>query len=157
MAIYQIGGQSIHSDDPALSELLASAARAWPPYTELVQQRTRQILSLIERAVAYTLQGKPEAAVQALLKHARSSLNPRFMDTAHGILQRHGAKVAQAQALGAELQTLRVRYAAAVQVPPLGRTGTNPGGLSLRGDVPARDAEGEAPSAAADARVGAAA
>ena len=24
MAIYQIGGQSIHSDDPALSELLAN-------------------------------------------------------------------------------------------------------------------------------------
>ena len=123
----------------AFSELLASAGRAWPAYPELVQQRARQIQSLVERAVAYTLQGKAEAAVQAMLKHARSSLNPRFMDTAHGILQRHGAKVPQAAALGAELQALRERYATSVQIPPLGRTGVNPGGLSLRSDALARD------------------
>lgn len=117
-----------------VSELLASAANAHPPYVAMIKDSAAQILSLLEKAVLHSVQGDPAKSVRALLTHAERTLNPRLLETANGVLTRHHAKIADAAQLRELLNAMRERLGPVTVAPPLGRTGTNPGGLSLRSD-----------------------
>lgn len=118
----------------AYTELLTRAARPCEAHAELIQQRSRQIVGLLERAMTYSLKGQAEAAIRALLKQGESTRNPRFVEAAHGVLQRHGAKLGDASRYTEAVQAFRSRWGGVARTPPLGRTGAHVGGLSLRGD-----------------------
>jgi CheY-like chemotaxis protein len=117
-----------------VTELLAGAANAHAPYVEVIKNSAAEILTLLEKAMTHTVEGEPGKAVKMLLTQAEKTLNPRMLDTASGVLTRHGAKIPDAAQMRDLLQAMRDKIGVAVTSPPLGNTGKNPGGLSLRSD-----------------------
>jgi hypothetical protein len=116
-----------------LTELLAGATSAHPPFGELVRAAHTRIGELAEQAVTHTVQGNHRAAAQTLIAHAEKTLNAKLIDMARMTLQRHGSRVDDAAALSARAEALRERYAAGVSVAMLGQSsGRQPGALSLR-------------------------
>lgn len=129
-----------------LAELLARAADAHPAHAQRVRDVHQQLGVLTEQAMAHTLAGDPSTTVTTLLVHARRTLNGRLIETARLTLQRHRDKVADADALGTELEALRMRHA-----PPSVALGNaqarQSGGVSLRAASPAADSLRTAPPA----------
>lgn len=128
-----------------LTELLAGAATAHPPFAERVRDAHARIAEMAEQAVTHALQGNHRAAVQTLIAHAEHTLNSKLIEMARMTLQRHGSKVDDAQALSAQVDSLRERYASGVGAVTLGQaSGRQPGALNLRDARPDDDAPPEA-------------
>ena len=86
--------------------------------------------------------------MQSLIAHAERTLNAKLIDMARMTLQRHGGKVEDAQALSAQADSLRERYAAGVSAAMLGHAGgRQPGALNLRDVKPANADPAEAAAA----------
>jgi CheY-like chemotaxis protein len=135
----------------AVSELLARAAQAHAPYAEQVRQVHTAVQKTAETAMTHSISGDPAAAVQALLEHGRKTLNQKFVDTAQGVLQRHGATIADAARLGEELAALRARLGGDVHQQLLGQQ-AQAGGIRIRENSPAASsAAAAAPGTAAPA------
>lgn len=116
-----------------LTELLVGAAAAHPPFGERVRIAHTRIGEMAEQAVTHTVQGNHRAAVQTLIAHAERTFNLKLIDMARMTLQRHGAKVDDAQALLERADSLRERYARGAGATVLGQSGgRQPGALSLR-------------------------
>lgn len=116
-----------------LTELLVGAAGAHPPFGERVREAHTRIGDMAEQAVTHTVQGNHRAAVQTLIAHAERTFNLKLIDMARMTLQRHGAKVDDAQALSARADSLRARYAPGAGAAAIGQaSGRQPGALSLR-------------------------
>jgi tetratricopeptide (TPR) repeat protein len=121
-----------------LTELLAGAASAHPPFAERLREAHTRISEMAEQAVTHTLQGQHRSAVLALLIHADRTHNAKLIDMARMTLQRHGAKIEDAQALSQRADALRDLYAAGVSAAMLGQSGgRQPGALNLRDVRPA--------------------
>ncbi len=132
-----------------VTELLAGAASAHPPFAQQVRDAHTRIGEMAEQAVTHGLQGNHRNAVSSLLAHAERTLNAKLIEMARMSLQRHGSKIDDAQALSAQADSLRERYAVGVGSAALGQTtGRQPGALNLR-DAPAAAAGGTSPEAAA--------
>jgi hypothetical protein len=102
---------------------------------------------MAEQAITHTVQGNHRAAVQTLIAHAERTLNTKLIEIARMTLQRHGSKIDDAQALSAQAEALRERYASGVGAVTLGQTGgRQPGALNLRD---ARPDDAAPPDAAA--------
>lgn len=133
-----------------LTELLAGAASAHPPFTERVREAHLRISEMAEQAVTHTLQGQHRSAVLALLAHADRTHNAKLIDMARMTLQRHGPKIEDAQALSQRADALRDSYAVGVSAAMMGQSGgRQPGALNLRDVRPAEPADEEPPEAAA--------
>ena len=131
-----------------LTELLAGAAVAHPPFADRVRDAHARIAEMAEQAVTHTVQGNHRAAVQTLIAHAERTLNAKLIEMARMTLQRHGSKVDDAQALSAQADSLRERYASGVGAVTLGQTsGRQPGALNLRDARPDDAAPTEAAAA----------
>ncbi|MEO8152806.1 MAG: response regulator [Rhizobacter sp.] len=116
-----------------LTELLASAANSHPPFAERVRETHLRVGEMAEQAVTHTLQGNHRVAVLSLIAHAENTLNAKLIEMARMTLQRHSAKIDDAEALSAKADLLRDRYGARVSAVMLGQSsGRQPGGLSLR-------------------------
>lgn len=114
------------------SELLAGACRQHPAYEALVRAAHRHVGELAQQAMTHVVAGQPERAVKALIAHGGQTLNTKLMETARLTLQRHRAKIAQAQALEGLIQDQLNRYSPSSQPPALGQpSGRSAGGLSL--------------------------
>ena len=121
-----------------LTELLANAADAHPVFASQVRDAHSRIAEMAEQAVTHTVQGNHRAAVQSLIAHAERTLNGKLIEMARMTLQRHGAKVDDAQALSERVESLRERYAVGVGAVTLGQPGGRmPGALNLRDAKPA--------------------
>jgi CheY-like chemotaxis protein len=129
-----------------LTELLAGAANAHPPFAERVREAHVRIGEMAEQAVTHTLQGNHRLAVQSLIAHAENTLNAKLIDMARMTLQRHGSKVEDAPALSARAEALRERYSGGVSAALLGQgSGRQPGALNLRDSPGAPTAAATAP------------
>jgi tetratricopeptide (TPR) repeat protein len=125
-----------------LTELLAGASSAHPPFAERLREAHLRISEMAEQAVTHTVQGQHRSAVLALLAHADRTHNAKLIDMARMTLQRHGAKIDDAQALSQRADSLRDLYAVGVSAAMLGQSGgRQPGALNLRDVRPAEPAE----------------
>jgi tetratricopeptide (TPR) repeat protein len=132
-----------------LTELLAGAAGAHPPFAERVREAHLRISEMAEQAVTHTVQGNHRTAVLALLAHAERTLNAKLIEMARMTLQRHGSRIDDAASLSTQADAMRDRYAHGVSAAMLGQTGgRQPGALNLR-DVRPAEPPAEAEQAAA--------
>ncbi len=115
-----------------LTELLANSASAHPPYAERIRVQQAVILERAETCMAQSLAGDPGTAVRNLLRYGRETFNARLIDNAYQLLQKHIAKISDAQTLGSALQELRAQYGAGIGKAVLGEQKRQSGGLVLR-------------------------
>lgn len=116
----------------ALTDLLARTAGAHEPFAERVRHAHQRVTHVAEQAMAYSLAGNPAAAARGLLDSGRFSLNGKLIDNARLVLQRHHAKIPDAEALLAEADDLRRRFCAHASRLPMGDGGRRPGAMALR-------------------------
>ena len=117
----------------ALTELLAKAAVAHPPYADRLGDTLTQVLHMIEKAMRQSLAGNPRAAVLELRDDALNTQNAKVIESAWGVLKRYEARIDDAPALATEIQALRVRYASFASRPVIGdKNLRQSGGVSLR-------------------------
>jgi len=142
------------STSRAVAEMLTRAVAPHPPFADLLAQAHAKVLAMSEEAMQHALQGNPSHAVRKLLAHAEATPNAKLVDTARLTLQRHRARITDAEALDHRIAAMRERYRAAWSVPRSGLRSA--GGLSLRagtrrtpvGDLPADTAPPSGPGAA---------
>ena len=116
----------------SLAELLAASARAHEPYAERVRTAQAEILEQAETAMALSMSGNPTSAVKNLLLHGRESLNARLLDNAWQMLQKHAAKITEAEALSESVGALRQQFGTAAMRASLGEQKRQAGGLAIR-------------------------
>jgi cytochrome c-type biogenesis protein CcmH/NrfG len=116
----------------ALSELLAGAAQAHEPYADRVRIVHNKVLKLTEQAMALSMKGDPQAAVESLVGLGATTLNSKLIDTAYGVLQRYASNIPNAHVLGEAIADLRRRFSKISQRPALGEQKRQAGGLMLR-------------------------
>jgi tetratricopeptide (TPR) repeat protein len=132
----------------ALSELLGGAAQVHAPYAARVQAAYVKILKLTEQAMALSMGGDPQAAVESLVGLGATTLNSKLIETAHGVLQRYASSIATAHVLGEAILDLRKRFLKTSPRPALGEQKRQAGGLLLRTGT-AGPVSAKAPPAAA--------
>ena len=130
-----------------LTELLHASARACPAYAEQMRTCQSTVLQYSESALGLSLSGDPARGVRELLLRGRETLNTRLLDNARQVLQKHGAKIADVEALTAEIEALRDQYGHTGARPTLGDSRGRGGGLSLDHYVRTRRAPDNAASA----------
>ncbi|MGQ0708407.1 MAG: response regulator [Rhodoferax sp.] len=91
----------------SLTELLAGAAKAHPPYEERVRNCQTKVLEMAEVAMSLSMSGKPGAAVKNLLLHGRDTLSARLIDNATQVLNKHAARIEDADQFKTEVMELR--------------------------------------------------
>lgn len=116
----------------SLTELLAASAAAHPPYAERLRATQAQVLEYAETAMSLSLKGDPTHAVKNLILHGRDTLNPRLIDNAFQLLQKHNAKIPSATELMAEVKELKSRCGSIVNRGSPGEQKRQAGGLVLR-------------------------
>ncbi|MDD2926935.1 tetratricopeptide repeat protein [Rhodoferax sp.] len=118
----------------ALAELLAGSAAIHPAYAERIQTAHAQILKLAENAMALSMGGDPQAAVETLIAHGHRTLSGKLIETAYLVLHRYTDKIADAHELTDQVHELRSRYRTQITRASLGEQKRQAGGLSLRTD-----------------------
>ena len=118
----------------SLTELLAGSARLHPPYEASIREAQTKVLEMAEVAMSLSMSGNPTAAVKNLVLHGRETLSARLIDNAWQVLQKHGAKIADAQTISTEVQELRklAGVSQASNKATLGDPKRQAGGLALR-------------------------
>lgn len=120
----------------ALAELLACAANGRDDFAERIRAAQADILKLTEQAMALSIKGEPQHAVESLLEHGERTLNAKLIESAHMVLQRYSGQMADEAALTARAQALRERYRSTDIHAGLGEqanTGRAAGGVALPG------------------------
>lgn len=121
-----------YGNSRAMTDLLAAAAEPFPTYAEMVRQCHSTILKHAENAVALSVKGQPGQAVHDLLARGQETQSGKLIETAFLVLQRHAAKIAEAQSLGEQVDKLRTTYRTATTRPGSINQQRQAGGLSLR-------------------------
>lgn len=118
----------------SLTELLAGSAKLHPPYEARIRDCQTKVLEMAEVAMSLSMSGNPTAAVKNLVLHGRETLSARLIDNAWQVLQKHGAKIAEAQTISEEVQELRkiAGVNLASNKATLGDPKRQAGGLALR-------------------------
>jgi len=93
----------------SLTELLAGASHAHPPYAEQVRAGNAQVIKYAEYAMSLSLRGNPGGAVVELLARGQETLNTKLVDSADQVLLRYSAKISDGDALRARVQALRAQ------------------------------------------------
>jgi CheY-like chemotaxis protein len=119
----------------SLSELLAKAAGAYPPYAEQARAAHAKVTALAESAMNHSLNGEPRAAAKALLAHGAQTQNTKLVDMARMVLQRHAEKIGDANELLAMADELHAKLATA-GMPGFGTSQRQSGGVALRASAP---------------------
>lgn len=117
----------------SLTDLLANAAKRHPPYEAAVRSAYQRIGAIAQDALALTVAGKPAETVRMLLNQCDTTLNLKLMETARLSLERHRAKVTDADVLEADIRTRLDLFTPSCVAPPMGQSrGRSAGGLKLR-------------------------
>ncbi len=126
-----------YANTRGLTELMANACNVYPAYSDMVRECLPQINQSAEKAMAQSLAGDAEGAVRKLLQLAESSLNSKLADMAQQVLLRQRERIADADALQEEVQTVRARCGNAPTRAVLGQDGDRrPGGVVIRTRTP---------------------
>ena len=120
----------------ALTELLVCTVTGREEYTQRIRAAHTEVLKHTEQAMAMSLKGEPQDAVEALLEHGERTRNAKLIESAHLVLQRYTGRIPDEAALTERAQALRERYRttdihAGLGVQP--QTGRAAGGVSLPG------------------------
>ena len=126
-----------------ISEMLAACAKGHEPYAVLVREAHAEVLLNAEAAITLSMAGDAARAIADLLEHGRRTLNVRLIDAAFQLVQKHRAKLPDADALQAEALALKRRAGAGNRKASLGSQNRRAGGVVLRTDP--RDGEAAAP------------
>lgn len=116
----------------SVAELLIANAHLHPPYAERIQACHTKVLELAEVAVALSMGSDPAAAVRNLISHGKDTLNARLIDNAYQMLQKHAARIQDADQLETEVLRLRTLSGSANARASLGEQKRQAGGLVLR-------------------------
>ncbi len=118
----------------ATGEVLLAAARRAEPAQAVIRQCQAQVLALSEAAMTRSMAGDAAGAVRQLLEEGEKTLNAKLLELAGLIARRHGAVMADGEAL-AERAAAGVQRScrAGAQMGGIQRTGRAPGSLLLRG------------------------
>jgi len=117
----------------SLSELLARAANAHPPFMQRIRDQHTQVTALAEQAMSHSLNGEPRAAVRTLLLHGERTLNSKLIDMARMVLTRHAERIADADELMAATDRLRARCGGApAAAAVVGDAQRASGGVAIR-------------------------
>jgi hypothetical protein len=117
----------------ATTELMAHACSLCPEYSEILRAEQVVITNTAEQAMAHSLAGNPREAAKSLLDHGAQMLNAKLIDIARLVLQRHRARIPDADEMLAKADDLRKRFCAGGTQAQLGSTsGRQAGGLALR-------------------------
>lgn len=118
----------------SLTELLAGSSKLHPSYEARLRDCQTKVLEMAEVAMSLSMSGNPTAAVKNLVLHGRETLSARLIDNAWQVLQKHGAKIADVDAIRAEVQELRKLggVSQASNKATLGDPKRQAGGLALR-------------------------
>lgn len=127
-----------HTGSRILTELLARAAMAHPPFAERVQAGHAHVGRLAEAALAHVLAGRPGRAVRELLEAAGQTLSFKLMETARMTLARYRQKIDDDAELDALIEALKPRMAPQ-RSPMVENNGRKPGALVLRRPSSAAD------------------
>lgn len=126
----------------SLSELLARAASAHPPFMDRIREQHGHVTALAEQAMSHSLNGDPRATVAALLAHGEQTLNAKLVDMARLVLQRHAERIDDHDVLQADIERLRARCGNAIAPTAFNGDGARAsGGVAIRAPGPAADAE----------------
>ena len=120
----------------ALTELLACTTAGRDDFAQRIRAAHADILKLTEQAMALSLKGEPQQAVESLLAHGERTLNAKLIESAHLVLQRYTGRMPDEATLTARAQTLRERYRSNDIHAGLGEqahTGRAAGGVALPG------------------------
>jgi hypothetical protein len=120
----------------ALTELLACTAVGREDYPQRIRAAHADILKRTEQAMAMSLKGDPQCAVETLLEHGASTLNAKLIESAHLVLHRYTGRIPEEAALSERAHALRARYRTTDIHAGLGEqahTGRAAGGVSLPG------------------------
>lgn len=125
-----------YASSKTTTELLAQAARAWPPYVDWIRQEYGAVMKLAETSMTLSLRGDPRAAVRNLIEHGARTLNQKLIDMARLVLQRHKSRIGDIAELEGEIDRLLERYGRAPTPGHLGQPpGARQGGeLTMRAD-----------------------
>jgi len=117
----------------ASSEMLCSACGSDPAYTAAIREGLHTITQMAEKAMAHSLNGSPELAVESLLARGKETLNAKLIELANGVLKRHAAKIKNHESMTKQIDDLKQRYCTKGTQVGLGQsTGRSAGGLNLR-------------------------
>jgi hypothetical protein len=118
----------------SLSELLARAGAVHEPFAVRIRDQHNAITALAEQAISHSLAGEPRQAAKSLLSAGARTMNAKLIDMARMVLQRHAAKIADANDLLGMADELRQRYGTGGQqtAPLTGDAGRAAGGIAIR-------------------------
>lgn len=116
----------------ALAELLAANSRAYVPYSDRIRACYAKVLEYAEIAMSLSMSGNPDGAVKSLIQRGRDTKNSRLIDNAYQILNKHAAKIGDADALGVIVNELRSKYGLNNAKATLGEPKRQAGELVLR-------------------------
>lgn len=117
----------------ASCEVLCGAAANDKVYAALIHEGQHGISSMAEKAMAHSLGGSPEAAVETLLARGGDTLNAKLIELAAAVLHRHAAKITDHAALASRIKDLKTRYCSQGTQVSLGQASSrSAGGLTLR-------------------------
>lgn len=118
----------------SLTELLAGAAKAHPPYEERIRSCQTKVLEMAEVAMSLSMAGNPTAAVKNLMLHGRDTLSARLIDNATQVLNKHAARIEGVDQFKTEVTELRRLGGinASSSKATLGDPKRQAGGLALR-------------------------
>ncbi len=126
-----------YASSRGLGELLACSCVAHPPNAEALRHYHAEINKMAEGAMALSLSGDPGAAVRSLLKSAEATLNAKLADLALQVLNRHHARIPDAEQLQTQVEVLRAACGAQPRRAALSQDRhRQPGGLNLRIEQP---------------------
>ena len=129
----------------AMTELLICTAAGREEFVDRLRAAQADIREHTEQAIALSLNGEPQQAVEALLQHGERTLNATLIESANLVLQRHTGRLADEAALAERVRKLRERYRTASIPAALGEqahTGRAAGGVALPGAYKAPDNPG---------------
>ncbi len=116
----------------ALCEVLAGSASVHKPYAERIRGSHLQILKAAESAMALSLAGNPQAAVQDLIRHGQITLCGKLIETAYLVMHRYADKIENMKDLSAQIHDLRERYKTHISRASIAEQKRQAGGLTLR-------------------------
>lgn len=129
----------------SVAELLAASAASYTPYAQQVRTCQDRVLEMAEAALALSMAGDPSTAVQNLIEKGQSTLNPRLIENATQLLQKHATKIHGAEAMALQLHALRKRSGAGNIKASLGQHGRQAGSLAIRIGTPKPEREPVSP------------
>lgn len=124
-----------HCTTKASTEILVAMAEGHQAAAEQFRDCHQQIFNVAETAMRHSMRGTARTAVELLIQKGEATRNAKLIDMAGLVLKRHADKIADAQALGEQIDALHARYVKPMTGAPSKARAA--GGVALRTAAPA--------------------